>query len=476
MKETFYIKRKKKKGFGSKLLFIIVILALAYIVYHYTPFFVKNPIHVNIAYPQKYFSSDKNLDIAIKDLKYPLKEVNVYVYTMNTKISLYDKIFENKNTYDFPLKFKLNQKLPDGPAKFVIEVTDYSHNNFSLGFKKKIEKDVNVYNHYPKVILLNDAANILEGGSAVVLFYANDKIGLKNVFLQVKYADGKIAKFRCFNADKFTNHPNTYIAFFTYPFCAQKNWNTSIVAQNNAGNEIFVHVPVYYESFKNKKTDVSVDTRFIETKVYRILEQEHISFNRQDPAKAFDLVINKVEKENNEQIAKIANSVHTDKILFKGAFLQLPSSAVMAYFGDYRTFYYDNKPLTNEYHMGVDFASIEHAKVPAANSGIVVYTGRIGVYGNCILIDHGLGIFSLYGHLEDFLVQKGDFVQKGQIIAHTDTTGLAAGDHLHFSMLIDGYYVNPIEWLDSSWINNNIERKIADARKRANMLKYYISQ
>ncbi|MGC8790623.1 MAG: M23 family metallopeptidase, partial [Desulfurella sp.] len=427
-----------------------------------------------IVYPNEYFSSDKNIDINIKDTKYPLKEINIYTYTMNTKIPLYDKIFENKNTYNFPLKFKLNQRLPDGPAKFVIEVTDYSHNNFSLGFKKKIEKQVTVYNHYPKVILLNDAANILEGGSAVVLFYANDKIGLKNVYLQVKYANNKIAKFRCFNAEKFTNHPHTYIAFFTYPFCEQKNWDTSIVAQNNAGNEIYVHVPVYYESFKNKKTDVQVDTHFIETKVYRLLKEANISFNKQDPAQAFDLVINKLEKQNNEQIAQIANSVHTDKILFKGPFLQLPGSAVMAYFGDYRTFYYDNRPLTHEYHLGVDFASIKHAKVPAANSGIVVYTGKIGVYGNCILIDHGLGIFSLYGHLEDFLVKKGDFVEKGQIIAHTDTTGLAVGDHLHFGMLIDGYYVNPIEWLDGSWIKNNIERKIADARKRADMLKYYI--
>ncbi|WP_291493253.1 M23 family metallopeptidase [Desulfurella sp.] len=454
MKDTFYLKKKKKQGFGSKLLFILILLICAYAVYHYTPFFVKNPIN-------------------IKDTKYPLKEINIYAYTMNTKIPLYDKIFENKNTYNFPLKFKLNQRLPDGPAKFAIEVTDYSQNNFSFGFKKKIEKQVTVYNHYPKVILLNDAANILEGGSAVVLFYANDKIGLKNVYLQVKYANNKIAKFRCFNAEKFTNHPHTYIAFFTYPFCEQKNWDTSIVAQNNAGNKIYVHVPVYYESFKNKKTDVQVDTHFIETKVYRLLKEANISFNEQDPAQAFDLVINKLEKQNNEQIAQIANSVHTDKILFKGPFLQLPGSAVMAYFGDYRTFYYDNSPLTHEYHLGVDFASIKHAKVPAANSGVVVYTGNIGVYGKCILIDHGLGIFSLYGHLEDFLVNKGEYVQKGQIIAHTDTSGLAIGDHLHFGMLIDGYYVNPIEWLDGSWIRNNIERRIADARKRADMLKYY---
>ncbi len=475
MKDTFYLKKKKKRNFGSKFLFIIIILVCAYFIYHYTPFFVKNPIQINVIYPNIYLSSNKSLDIYIKDAKYPLKEINIYAYVMNTKISLYDKIFENKNTYEFPLKFKLNQRLPEASAKFIIEVSDYSHNNFSRGFKKKIVKEVTIYNHYPKVVLLNNFANILEGGSSVVLFYANDKIGLKKVYLQVKYANGKFAKFRAFKADSLINHPNTYIAFFTYPFCEQKNWDTSIVAQNNAGNEIFVHVPVYYESFKNKKTDVTVDTHFIETKVYSILKQAHINFSPQNPAQAFDLVINKVEKENNEQIANIANSIHTDKILFKGAFLQLPASAVMAYFGDYRTFYYDNKPLTNEYHMGVDFASIKHAKVPAANSGIVVFTGPIGVYGNCILIDHGLGIFSLYGHLQDFLVKKGEFVQKGQMIAHTDTTGLAVGDHLHFGMLIDGYYVNPIEWLDGSWIKNNIETKIDNAKKRAALLKYYIN-
>lgn len=475
MRDTFYLKKKRKKGFGSKILFLIILIVLGYFVYHYTPFFVKNPIHINVVYPDKYFSSDKSLEVNLKDEKFPLKEVSVYAYTMNTKISLYNKIFEGKNIYNLPLKFKLNQKLPNGPAKFVYEVTDYSHNNFSLGFKKKVEKQITVYNHYPKVVLLNDAASILEGGTAVVLFYANDKIGLKKVYLQVKYADGRLVKFKVYNADKLLNHPNTYIVFFTYPFCKQKNWDTSIVAQNKADNNIFVHVPVYYESFKSKKVDVPLDKRFIETKVYRILEQDHISFNKQNPEAAFDLVINKVEKQNNEKIRSIVDAIHTDKILFKGPFLQLPGSAVMAYFGDYRTFTYNGKQLTHEYHMGVDFASIAHAKVPAANSGFVVYTGRIGVYGNCILIDHGFGIFSLYGHLQDFLVKKGDFVQKGQIIAHTGSTGLAEGDHLHFGMLVDGYYVNPIEWLDASWIINNIERKISDAKKRSELLKYYIS-
>jgi murein DD-endopeptidase MepM/ murein hydrolase activator NlpD len=98
--------------------------------------------------------------------------------------------------------------------------------------------------------------------------------------------------------------------------------------------------------------------------------------------------------------------------------------------------------------------------VPAANAGTVAFAEDLGIYGNCVIIDHGLGLQSLYGHLSQIDVKVGDTVTKGQIIGRTGTSGLAGGDHLHFDVLVSGQQVNPIEWWDPNWIKNNVTDKL----------------
>ena len=94
----------------------------------------------------------------------------------------------------------------------------------------------------------------------------------------------------------------------------------------------------------------------------------------------------------------------------------------------------------------------------------MVYADDLGIYGQCVIIDHGLGLQSLYGHLSRISVKPGDPVQKGQIIGNTGDTGLAGGDHLHFGTAISGEQVNPIEWWDPSWIKNNVTGKLQEAK------------
>jgi len=94
--------------------------------------------------------------------------------------------------------------------------------------------------------------------------------------------------------------------------------------------------------------------------------------------------------------------------------------------------------------------------VDAANSGIVRFAGDLGIYGNTVIIDHGLGLMSLYGHLSTILVKEGQAINKGEIIAKTGSTGLAGGDHLHFGILMHGYEVTPLPWWDAHWIKVNV--------------------
>jgi murein DD-endopeptidase MepM/ murein hydrolase activator NlpD len=145
---------------------------------------------------------------------------------------------------------------------------------------------------------------------------------------------------------------------------------------------------------------------------------------------------------------------------WQGAFKRLPGSANQAGFADHRVYEYAGDIIDRQVHLGIDLASVQQASVPAANSGVVQFSGDLGIYGKTVLIDHGFGLFSMYAHLSASDVTKGQQVAKGEIIGRTGSTGLAGGDHLHFSMLVHNTFVNPIEWWDGSWIRNNITAKI----------------
>ena len=121
---------------------------------------------------------------------------------------------------------------------------------------------------------------------------------------------------------------------------------------------------------------------------------------------------------------------------------------------------YKGKVIDHQYHMGIDLASLALSPIPAANAGKVVFAEQLGIYGQTVILDHGFGLFTLYGHCSSLDVTVGQVVARGDTIAKTGTTGLAGGDHLHYGMLVGSTYVNPIEWWDAKWIENNITSKL----------------
>jgi len=90
-----------------------------------------------------------------------------------------------------------------------------------------------------------------------------------------------------------------------------------------------------------------------------------------------------------------------------------------------------------------------------------VFAGDLGIYGNCVVLDHGLGLASLYGHLASFAVAEGDRVEKGQVLGRSGSTGLAGGDHLHFAIVLGGTYVEPKEWWDPKWVREKVDSQLA---------------
>jgi murein DD-endopeptidase MepM/ murein hydrolase activator NlpD len=136
------------------------------------------------------------------------------------------------------------------------------------------------------------------------------------------------------------------------------------------------------------------------------------------------------------------------------------NNAVESGFADRRTYVYDGRGVDYQVHLGFDLASYAQASIVAANRGRVLFADELGIYGNCVIIDHGMGLQSLYAHLSTIDVQPGEMVDKDQPIGRSGMTGLAGGDHLHFTMLVQGRMVNPVEWWDAHWIQDRILRKL----------------
>ncbi|MEM8809663.1 MAG: peptidoglycan DD-metalloendopeptidase family protein, partial [Cyanobacteria bacterium P01_G01_bin.38] len=99
------------------------------------------------------------------------------------------------------------------------------------------------------------------------------------------------------------------------------------------------------------------------------------------------------------------------------------------------------------FHAGVDFGASHGTTIIAADSGQVIFSGWYGGYGNAVIVDHGSGLTSLYGHTSKLLVSEGQSVQQGQAIAKVGSTGLSTGPHLHFEVRRNGSPVNPMEFL-----------------------------
>ena len=141
----------------------------------------------------------------------------------------------------------------------------------------------------------------------------------------------------------------------------------------------------------------------------------------------------------------------------------MPNAQVMSAFADRRTYEFDGEAVDQQDHLGFDLASVRQAPIPAANTGRVVLARYFGIYGNTVVLDHGYGLMSLYAHLSEIRVGVGDTVDRGQAVGTSGETGLAGGDHLHFTMLLNGLAVNPKEWWDDHWLRDRLGRKLGEA-------------
>ena len=229
-------------------------------------------------------------------------------------------------------------------------------------------------------------------------------------------------------------------------------------AEDAAGNRSRVSFwkkafPVHFRSRR-----IPLSARFIDKVVMEISDRTKPFVREETPLETFLKINGQLRQINHQQIEKISRD-SIPRLLWDQAFLQLSNSQVESAFADHRDYYYQDKKVDEQTHLGFDLASVANSPVECGNDGIVIYADYLGIYGNCVLVDHGLGLLSLYGHLSQIEVQKGQPVERGQTLGRTGQTGLAGGDHLHFSIFLQGVQVNPLEWWDPRWVELHVLSK-----------------
>lgn len=438
----FAYERRSKSSFKTFAILLSVLLIITVTGYSaYKIFFVDAPVIEGVEAFDN-LSLDKTITLNGSNLK----SISIFIIQNGKETELLSDTPEGGNkTYTLQIKPR-ELKLIDGPAKVVMKA--------KAGILKKVEREINstIDTVPPALEVLNTPEVIHQGSTGFALLRAG---GAGSVYVSNHGKQFKAFKSAVREDSGLKQAMTDYIVFFPVPLDIKDN-RFFAVAEDTAGNKIVRSIPSRFMPITYKTSSLTISDAFINTVIAPLLNTTEIS----DPVKAFKTVNEEMREKNRIKLDEITQT-SSPEILWRGGFLQLKNGQVMATYGDKRTYLYNGSAISSSVHLGYDLASLANSPVEAANTGVVKFAGELGIYGNTVIIDHGLGLMSLYGHLSTLMVNEGQTVNKGEIIAKTGATGLAGGDHLHFGILVHGYEVSPLYWWDEHWIKVNILDNLA---------------
>jgi murein DD-endopeptidase MepM/ murein hydrolase activator NlpD len=312
----------------------------------------------------------------------------------------------------------------------------------------------------PQIAVLSQFHYINHGGTEMVVY----RVTPPDAESGVRVGDYEYRGFPASGAGLSASDPALRVAFFALLWDQPLNTPISVYARDAVGNQGSGSFDFRIFPKQFRSSTIPLDDRFLARVVPPIL-QNSTELQVDDPNNllAAYLTINRdLRRTNNDTIRALA--LETDpEILWRGAFKQLLNTAVEAGFADQRTYVYNGQDVDHQVHLGFDLASTAAASVRAANRGRIVHAGWLGIYGNCVIVDHGMGLQSLYAHLSSISVSTGQIVERDGEVGRSGSTGLAGGDHLHFTMLLEGNAITPVDWWSAQWVQDRVLRKLVEA-------------
>jgi len=347
------------------------------------------------------------------------------------------------STWNFTAGTQTTPQLHDGPARLIVEATS---NDFR-GATARAERDLVVVTRPPTLSVDSDQHYLYLGMSDLVTF------NVAGSWTEVGVRVGD---------QRFRGWPSPggkpgFFSLFAFAWNMPAATVPMVYATNAAGNEVTSQIVIQFpkkEQPKYRVRDLQLDDRFMQ-KVTSELDPNGSG----GLPERFLRINNEMRRANNKTLSDLRLKTEP-RFLWSQPFLQQPNSTVESSFADIRNYFYQGKKIDQQVHLGYDLAVTQHVGVVATNDGRVVYAAPLGIYGNCIVLDHGYGLQSIYGHLSEIAVHEGDIVKRGQVMGKSGQTGLAGGDHIHFSMQLDGVQIDPKEWWDAHWIRDHIAKRV----------------
>jgi Peptidase family M23 len=451
--------KQKKKRSSFPFFLILTLLLAAGGGYVFLKFFEGEKPQIEVENLRVAMGKKSNISLTVSDAKSGLRTITVTLRQGQVEKQVLTKEFP-KMKQNLPaghVKESINVDfdikalgLKDGEATLTIEAVDYSMRRFMKGNLSQFVHNVIIDTQAPKINIIHSERYIRPGGTGIVIYSVDDseKVGvlINNTFHPgFPLIDKSVKK---------------YITYFAMPYNVLTLDKSIIIAEDSAGNITEKPFAPIVNKAKQKHDRINVGNGFLSKKIPEF--ESHYPEMSGSNVEKYLYANSKIRAMNNKKIHDLCMQPE-EKRFWAGRFLRMAGSGKAGY-ADHRTYYYNGKAIDKQVHMGMDIASTKHAGVKAAGTGKVIYSDYLGIYGNMIMLDHGQGVFSLYSHLSQSNVSPGDMLNKGDILGNTGVSGMAGGDHLHFSMLVNGIFVTPKEWWDQHWIDVTIDGPVMDAK------------
>ena len=448
--------RRNNRGSSFGVLFLFGLMIAGAIYVYNSVMFERDVPKISLA-NNGYWNLKTPLKLSIKD-ESGLKSYRVILKSKDNETELeYEQYMQPKSSVFIDIKPpRSTYGLKDKEVKIVVEALDASKWNFLNGNATIKEFKLVLDKKRPNIGIVANSYKISKGGSAVVIFKAGDD-NLDELYIQT---DDKKFIAQPFYKDGF------YISLLAWPMTSG-SFKADVIATDLAGNKTKSYIPLYIKEKDYKISKIKLSDKFLKGKIAELAEQFEETYGVDDSIEQFKLINETVRAKNEKLIHEVTSKV-SDEMLsdFKiNKMYPLKNAQVVAHFGDHRKYSYDGEQVSEAYHLGLDLASNAMAKIIPQNSGEVVFSDYNGLYGNMPIIDHGLGLYTLYGHCSSVSVNADDKAKAKSHIANTGKSGYAMGDHLHFGVLVQGIEVRPQEWMDKEWIELNIDDVIKNAKE-----------
>jgi hypothetical protein len=424
----------------KKLLGLLLLGALAYGAYLY--FHDTTPPNLSFSPGDGYIKRSTVLHLELQD-KSGIREAEVVLTQGDNKFTLLSKEYP-AGTTSIHEAMDLDPNLQDGTVEITVSATDRAYYNFGKGNSTSATYSLTRDTRAPMISVTTRSHNLNYGGAGLIAYTSSEPLVRSGIRVEDRFFPG------------YEQPDGSFLCLFAFPYDADPDSIPRLEGTDKAGNT--GNGGFYYHLNRRRfVTDtINITERFLASKMPQF---EHMFPDAQTPLDIFLKVNRDLRPRNRAWLEEVGSNTQTYPV-WEDPFIRQPNTATRATFGDQRKYVHKGEVIDTQTHLGVDLASVAQDNIQAANNGKVVYADFMGIYGNCVILDHGLGLQSLYAHLSSIDVNVGDSVNRGDIIGRSGATGLAGGDHLHFGMVISGTPVNPIEWWDKNWVQNNFSSKL----------------